>query len=287
MYDILILIVLLLLFMLSIIYENKNLEVTQYDVLSEKLPESFHGMKIVMLADLHSNTYGKENEILIHRIQEKAPDIILVAGDMIVGSETEDMNTAYQLLHKLSETYPVYYGMGNHEQKLILNHSETYQEYQNKLKADGVVFLENRSITLKKDNQILSITGVMIGKEYFKKLKQPVMTKEYLQDLVGFPNNQWYNILIAHNPSFFPVYTSWGADLTVSGHNHGGIIRLPGLGGVVSPQYKLFPDYDAGEFKRNNKAMLVSRGLGLHTIKVRLWNRPELMVITLKTKKTA
>lgn len=284
MYYILIFIVLLLLFGLYIVYENKNLEVTGYEVISEKLPSAFHGMKIVMLADLHSNTYGANNETLIERIQEKSPDIILVAGDLIVGRETENMDTAYQLLHRLSKSCPIYYGIGNHEQKLILNHSKAYEEYQNKLKSVGIIFLENRSVTLKKDNQILSITGVMIGKEYFKKLKQPIMTKEYLQNLVGFPNNQWYNILIAHNPSFFPEYASWGADLTVSGHNHGGIVRLPGLGGVVSPQYKLFPMYDAGKFQKDNKIMLVSRGLGLHTIKIRIWNRPELMVITLKKK---
>jgi predicted MPP superfamily phosphohydrolase len=284
MYYILIFIVLLLLFGLYIVYENKNLEVTEYKVVSPKLPNAFHGMKIVMLTDLHSNTYGNTNEILIRRIQEKSPDLILVAGDMIVGRESEDMDTAYQLLHRLSKSYPIYYGIGNHEQRLILNHSRAYEEYQNKLKSEGIIFLENRSITLKKENQILSITGVMIGKEYFKKLKQPIMTKEYLQNLVGFPNNQWYNILIAHNPSFFSTYASWGADLTVSGHNHGGIIRLPGLGGVVSPQYKLFPKYDAGRFEKDNKVMLVSRGLGLHTIKVRILNRPELMVITLKNK---
>ncbi len=121
--------------------------------------------------------------------------------------------------------------------------------------------------------------------DYFNKLKQPEMTTDYIQKLVGIPENKWYNILIAHNPVYFNFYTEWGADLILSGHLHGGIIRLPGLGGIISPQYKFMPKYDAGMFRENDKIMLVSRGLGLHTIKLRINNRPELMVVTLNNEK--
>ena len=93
-----------------------------------------------------------------------------------------------------------------------------------------------------------------------------------------------YNILLSHNPLYYPAYRDWGADLTLSGHIHGGIIRIPGLGGLLSPDLTLFPRYDGGHFTERGKHLIVSRGLGNHFL-VRVMNPPEIGVITLARQK--
>ncbi len=277
--------VLLLLFIIYVYYENHNLETTHYTVRSKRIPEAFHGVRLVVLADLNNNTFGKDNIKLKDEINKINPDYILVAGDMTVSSEPDNYDVPLSLLSGLAVKYPVYYGLGNHEQRLLpggIFYHKSYDEYKKSLQKLGVRFLENQQVTIGQNGENITITGLMIGMDYYNKLKQPEMTLDYIQKLVGIPENKCYNILIAHNPVYFKNYTDWGADLIVSGHLHGGIIRFPGLGGFISPQYKLLPRYDAGRFEENEKTMLVSRGLGLHTIKLRICNRPELMVITLE-----
>ncbi|WMJ88104.1 metallophosphoesterase [Anaerocolumna sp. MB42-C2] len=280
----LITVVILLIFILYIVYENHNLEITFYTIRSKRIPKAFHKVKLVVLADLHNNKYGRNNEKLLNQIRKIDPDYILVAGDMIVSSEPDNLSVPYQLLSELAKTYPVYYGLGNHEQRLLPNntiHYKNYDSFKNDLQTQGVIFLENERVLVHRNGETVALTGLVIHMDYFKKLKQPKMNKGYIEKLVGIPEEKCYNILIAHNPVYFNFYTSWGADLILSGHLHGGIIRIPGLGGFISPQYKFMPKYDSGIYVKDGKTMLVSRGLGLHTIKLRIHNRPELMVVTL------
>lgn len=283
----LIFIILILVLFLYTIYENLNLEVSFYNIKSTRIPMEFHGVSFIVLADLHNNSFGKENERLFNEIEKNNPDFIIVAGDMMVSSKPDEYRVAYSLLSKLAKKYPIYYGIGNHEQRVMpggIYSNDNYIAYQNKLKALGIHFLINQTLIIKKNGSKLGIVGLMIDKEYFNKLKQPMMNHEYIQKLVGIPDKECYNILIAHNPMFFKSYKDWGADLTLSGHLHGGIIRLPLLGGIISPQYKILPKYDAGKFDEDGKTLLVSRGLGMHTIKLRMFNKPELMVVTLASK---
>ncbi len=280
--------VVLLLFLLYIFYENHHFETTHYNIRSKQIPKAFDGVRMVILADLHNNQFGKDNEKLINKIEKFNPDYILVAGDMIVSGEPDKLSVPFGLLSALAARYPVYYGLGNHEQRLIPDGTDryrSYKEYKKSLEKLGVCFLNNERTFIAREGEYITITGLTIGMEYYKKFNQPEMTGQYIQNLVGIPKKKWYNILIAHNPVYFKLYTKWGANLTVSGHLHGGIIRLPGLGGIISPQYKFMPKYDAGMFEAEDSVMLVSRGLGLHTIKLRINNRPELMTITLNHTK--
>lgn len=285
MHVLLVLCIILCILILDSIYESSKLEITQYCINSEKITQTFHGTKFIVLADLHNNRYGKDNIKLWNAIHAKKPDYILIAGDMIVGAKnSKNNNITLSFLSKLVKQYPVFYGYGNHEQKVMPggdNYDGSFDEYKKSLESLGVHFLENKQIRITKEGNSIVITGLMIEKEYYKKTKRPKMITENIQNLVGIADNQCYNILIAHNPVYFSNYSDWGADLTVSGHIHGGIIRLPGLGGMISPQYKFFPKYDAGIFRNNGKTMLVSRGIGLHTIKIRVLNRPEIMMVTL------
>jgi predicted MPP superfamily phosphohydrolase len=244
-------------------------------------------MKFVLLTDLHNNRYGKNNNKLLKLVKEQNPDYILIAGDMIIGKEGYDTKVAQNFLKELTKQYTVYYGNGNHEQRLghyDATKDTVYKEYMDECSRMGVHLLRNEHCIIKKDNSKIIIHGVEIHEDFYKKMKRPVMTTKYLNDLIGIPNREDYHILIAHNPMYFNDYVTWGADLVVSGHVHGGMIRLPILGGVISPQYQFFPKYDAGKFKIKEKYMILSRGLGMHTIKIRFLNHPELVVINLKNE---
>ncbi|MGN6713727.1 metallophosphoesterase [Anaerocolumna jejuensis] len=278
---------LILLLLLIEYIRNLKPEITEENVESERLPQVFDGFRMVILADLHNYSFGKGNEVLKKQIDSVKPDLILVAGDMLVRKAPKKYDTAFELLKALSRKYPIYYGLGNHEQSLAGEKEEyaaLYREYVNKLEKEGIIFLDNESVILRRKNDNLKITGLSIEKDYYGKCKIPEMPADYIENLVGKCERQCYNILIAHNPVYFKNYAAYGSDLILAGHVHGGIIRLPFLGGMLSPQYRFFPKYDAGRFHEKESTMLISRGLGLHTLKFRIGNRPELMTITLKRK---
>ena len=155
-----------------------------------------------------------------------------------------------------------------------------YQSYANRLKEAGVVMLENERIILPAYN--MEICGAEIGREYYGKFKTKKMPVSYMEKLLGKVAENTFTLLIAHNPDYFETYASWGADLTVSGHVHGGLMVLPFLGGVISPSLKLLPKYDGGEFRDGKHTMILGRGLGTHTLPIRIFNPGELVVIHLK-----
>lgn len=277
-----------ILFVLYLRFENTNLEVTSYNIQSDKIPKDFDKTKFVVLTDLHNNSFGRSNQRLINRIYRINPDFILIAGDMMVGQKDSEYSVARSLILQLAKTFPIYYSYGNHEQRAMGRTSDTkilpnpyFIEYKKSLEKQGVKFLLNESAAIQRHGKAIKITGIMIDQKYFKKFKKITMEPEYLPKLAGELEKQYFNILLAHNPDYFRSYAEYGADLTISGHLHGGIVRLPFFGGLLSPQYRLFPKYDSGEYHEQGKTLLVSRGLGMHTIKVRVWNRPELMVFTL------
>lgn len=284
--------------------EKKLLITTKYEVVSDQLPKEFDGTSFVVLSDLHNQSFGKNNERLINKIDLLSPDFILAAGDMINKDSLCYPSTAFSLLEALSKKYKIYYGFGNHELKndMFLKIKEnspenkgsmsdeaysTWVEYKKKLIESKVTLLMNESVTIDKGDAKLTITGLSIGGRYFKHFKLPTMTTQYLNQLIG-EHCKEYQILIAHNPCYYNDYIKWGADLILSGHLHGGLIRLPFIGGLVSPQVILFPKYSSGlytsksESGDNRKAMIVSRGLGSHSIMPRLFNIPDIVFVRLK-----
>jgi predicted MPP superfamily phosphohydrolase len=145
------------------------------------------------------------------------------------------------------------------------------------------VFLNNRSLYLKKEGSQIRVSGINIQLKYYKKIWENIhMPDAYPNDLLGLADEENFQVLIAHHPDYFPTYAKWGADLTLSGHVHGGIAILPLIGGIISPSYELLPKYDFGLFKKNNSQMILSKGLGSHTIPIRVFNRPELVMVNLR-----
>lgn len=267
------------------IYENRHFIVKEYQVAGAKVPEAFSGFRIAVITDLHNQQFGEKNVQLLKAVKAQKPDIVICAGDLLVGKPDVDFTAAVNLVTELAKLYPVYMAMGNHEYRLKL-YPETYgdmwQRYYEKTKLPGVIWLDNETVYLDRNTEKIGLTGLSMDAIYYRRLKKTAMPKDYLVQCCPFPDRAIFQILLAHNPDYFPEYAAYGADLVISGHVHGGMVRLPLLGGCISPMLKLFPRYDRGAFHHGNRIMLLSAGLGNHTIKLRVNNPPELMMIELQ-----
>lgn len=284
METILAMIILSILIWLVIVWirDTNRFIIVPYEVESAKLKKN---ATVVLLADLHNKSFGKKNEKLRKAIEESNPDMIMIAGDMLTSKDSSSYKNAAELLTAIQEKCPVYYANGNHEQKVKRNpetFKNAYETYTRQIQTENLCLLENESVYLPEYN--INISGIEIERKFFKRIKKPVMVAEDVKRLVGKANRDAFQILLAHNPEYFDAYEAWGAELTLSGHIHGGIMKLPYLGGVISPSFRLFPKYDGGLFEKNGKKMILSRGLGTHTLPVRIFNAGELVIIQLKAK---
>lgn len=260
------------------IYDSNRFVIRRLELSDRRITKP---VRAVVLADLHNKRYGKENGILLEAIREQKPDMVLIAGDILTAQPGKTMEPAICFLRELSKEYPVYYGNGNHEQRLKLYpqiYGDMAERYGQALEEMGVEPLANGHTVL--EDCGINVYGVEIAKSYYKRFQKVSMEKEYLQQVLGTPDNSRYTVLLAHNPDFFPAYAAWGADLTVSGHVHGGVARVPLWGrGVLAPSMRFFPRYDGGIFREDKAVMLLSRGLGMHTIPIRIFNPGELWVV--------
>lgn len=271
--------ILICFFLLVMCYDCNRFVTVHYEVKSEKLTREYN---FALLSDLHNKSFGKENEKLLHEIKELAPDAILVAGDMMTAQKGEKFQIALRFMEQLAKEYPIYYGMGNHEYRAGLypeQYGTMYEDYMNGLHTCGIEPLINENVNLPSAN--INICGLQMDRCFYKRFRKYPMTEEYLPETIGKPQKDKFQILIAHNPEYFEEYAKWGADLVVSGHVHGGLMRLPYLGGVVSPKLTLFPKYDGGRFREGKSEMILSRGLGTHTLPIRIFNPGELIMIHL------
>jgi len=257
------------------IYEHSSLQVTFHKLTSNKVAEK---LRIVVLSDLHNKKYGQNNEKLIKRLKELKADLFLIPGDIIVDGDDVGNEIGEAFVHSLAKLgAPIYYSLGNHEYRYRMTHPEEYEAMVKGFLDCGVHFLDNNS---EKGPMNLQIYGLSIPLEKYRKLcKTPKLSIEEIRQMLPSPEAAEYSVLLAHNPVYFDQFCEWGADLTLAGHMHGGLVRVPGIGALISPQFKLFPKYDAGLYEKNGHSMYVSRGLGTHTINIRVYNRPEIAVI--------
>lgn len=275
-----ILFLLIVFFLIVMLIDGNRFHIVTYTITSSKIKKN---QKLIFLSDLHNKTYGKDNMQLLQAIEKEKPDKILIAGDMITSKVGTKIENGTRFVRNLGKKYPVYYGMGNHEHK-IKNDTNKYgtmfQEFENALKEVHIDLMSNMRVYLPSDN--VDIAGLDMDKKYYKKTRKSKMKDTYMESKIGKPRDTSFQILIAHNPEYFKQYVSWGADLILSGHVHGGVMRLPFIGGVISPSFRLFPKFDGGIFKDKDATMILSRGLGMHTIPIRIFNPGELIVIHLQ-----
>ena len=244
-----------------------------------------NNIKLVLLTDLHDKTFGKNNMRLVQYIDGINPDLIVIAGDMYTAFKDNKAIQAKNLMKILSQKYNIYYANGNHELKTQTRADEfgpVYSEYIDYLNKCNICHLDNKCIQL--DEYNVNIYGLNLPFDYYKKFIDIELRTEDLEKYLGKASKDKVNILLAHNPEYFKSYVSWGADLVLSGHYHGGLMRLPFLGGVISPRYKLFPEYDFGEYEEAGSKMILSCGLGTHTLPIRIFNPGEISVIDINSK---
>ena len=267
---------------IEIFWETHHFVITRYEVKAKKLPKEMRAKKIIFLSDFHNQKYGEKSKKLVEAIQNEHPDLILIGGDMLVGKSTIPYDNAVDFVKQLPKIAPVYYTNGNHEQRMHEKpevYGNRYFQYKEELEKDGVVFLNNDRILFGEEN--IQIVGMEIPKKCYTKIKKTELELSEIKERIG-EKEDGFTILMAHHPGYAKQYWQWGADLVLSGHLHGGVVRLPFLGAAISPQYHLFPRYSGGYYKEGEKGIIVSRGLGMHTIKIRLWNPAEMVVFTLQ-----
>lgn len=278
-----VIILLILVFFLAIgLIDGNRFEVVREEFV---LPRLKRECKLVLISDVHNKVYGEKNVPLIKAVKKINPDFIILAGDLVTSRAGEDMTPGLELARELSKDFKIYYGLGNHESKIKERRDkfgDGFAFLKESLTDKNIVLLENEGAELPEYN--IRITGLELSLEYFAHFKLRKMEEGYLEGTLGKADTSKCNLLIAHNPDYFSEYAKWGADLVLSGHVHGGIMRLPVLGGVIAPSYRLFPKYDGGVFKEKNSVMLLGRGMGAHTIPFRFFNPAQLYAVTLKTK---
>ena len=283
---IIVLIFIALIFIGILICFVKKIDVTKYTISNEKIPEEFNGFKIVQLSDFHSQGYRNTTEDIINKVKHINPDIIVMTGDM-VSWDMEDIDEVKVLIKSLVELYPIYYIDGNHEHLAEILRPGKYVAFIEFMKELGVTTIKNDYIEIYKGDKSINLYGINLPLDgatglYVNKFQ---LEKNYVEKTLPEANEEKFNILLAHTPTFIKQYSQWGADLVLCGHMHGGIVRIPFTNiGLLSPERTIFPKYAAGKFKVNGSIMIVNRGIGGSSFDLRLFNNPEITVITLKSK---
>ncbi|MBE6869986.1 MAG: metallophosphoesterase [Ruminococcus albus] len=263
---IIILSVVIVLLTIFCIFQNKYLTVDEYTFTSAKVSKSADDFRIVQVSDLHNAKFGKNNSRLISKIKDQSPDIIVITGD-IVDSNHTNIDTATDFCKESAKIAPCYYITGNHE--MWLDKSETDTLYSDMTFA-GVTILDSTTITL--ENGIY-LTG--LGDDHLYDGTLAKLSESVPDDAL--------HIVLAHEPQYLEEeYTLSSPDLIITGHAHGGQVRLPFIGGIVAPDQGFFPKYTAGEYKSGDTTMYVSRGLGNSVIPLRLFNTPEINLLKIK-----
>ena len=265
-------------------YERDCLVTEEYWIASEKIHGQ--GKTIVFLTDLHNKEFGEENSRMLETVRKVKPDAVLFGGDgMVAKRGNSDVRIPLALLTELAKEFSVYCGNGNHESRMIWKseiYGETYENYRTALENAGIRYLSNEAADLDSD---IRIYGLDLPKSAYLP-RSGEIPEGLLKETLGEPDPEKFCLLLAHSPLFFEEYAAWGADLTLSGHFHGGTIRLPLVGGVMTPQYQFFYPRCAGYFElpgkgREKSRMIVGRGLGTHSINIRLNDKPQVVVVRL------
>ena len=259
--------------------ERKMLSTAEYTLRSSKIT---HGeYRFVFLSDLHDDVYGKENSRLIRAVEDFRPDAVLIGGDMMTVKKTAEIGLTLQLAERLAERWPLCYADGNHETRMDRDrgrYGDLYDRLEEGLRKAGARHLKSGSCILRED---IRVTGITVGEKYYAKFRCEEMTPDYISEQAGSADGKRYQILLIHTPMFPHACAEWGADLSLAGHFHGGTIRLPGGIGLMTPQFQFFRKDVTGRHDCGGSTMLVSSGLGTHSIDLRINNRPQIVAVRL------
>lgn len=248
-----------------------DLEISRYEVKSQKLPESFDGFKIVQLSDLHGAEFGEDGMELVEKVKELEPDMIALTGDFV--TDEGDLAAVKKLAGRLTELCPVYFVSGNHEFG-----SGLAVKVRNILERAGVKYLSNEYLTISRGEDGILLGGVEDPLAY-----ADMLSPDELAQKMNDAAPDAFKILLGHRNYWMTEYPELPVDLIFCGHAHGGLIRIPGVGGLIGTDRRLFPDFDAGEYNNGRYTLIVSRGLGNSVSIPRIFNRPEIVCVELSS----
>ena len=250
---------------------REDLEISRYEVASQKLPESFDGFKIVQLSDLHGAEFGEDGMELVEKVKELEPDMIALTGDFV--TDEGDLAAVEKLAARLTELCPVYFVSGNHEFG-----SGLAVKVRNILERAGVKYLSNEYLTISRGEDEILLGGVEDPLAY-----ADMLSPDELAQKMNDAAPDAFKILLGHRNYWMTEYPELPVDLIFCGHAHGGLIRIPGVGGLIGTDRRLFPDFDAGEYNNGRYTLIVSRGLGNSVPIPRVFNRPEIVCVELSS----
>lgn len=252
-------------------FENRTIDSETFEVVSDRLPAAFDGLRVVELADLHGASFGPGNRDLIKAVRAAEPDLIAIDGDL--ADENTDLSVIRTLAGELVQIAPTYYVTGNHEWAM-----KGRKELFAILEETGVNTLHNEYVRLERDGQYMVIAGVDDPNGPWDQ-KTPETLTEEIRAACGDP----YIVLLAHRNDMLARWDALGLDVVLAGHAHGGVIRLPVVGGLLGTGMQFFPEYTAGVYQKGRTSLLVSRGLGNSGLPFRVFNRPHLPVLVLRS----
>ncbi|MEK4737414.1 metallophosphoesterase [Bacillus sp. FSL H8-0492] len=255
--------------------QNNLISITEVKITSSKIPSSFKGYKILQISDLHNKKFGDNQDVLIQKVKSINPDIIAITGDLI-DSKSYDAEISMQVIRELVKEYPVYFVTGNHEKW-----SGKYNSLEKKLKKQHVTVLRNEHVIIQKGGHEINLLGIDDPEFNTGDIDEGSIVKDAIVKAKIETQPDRYNVLLSHRPEFLEEYAEEKVDLVLSGHAHGGQVRLPFIGGLVAPNQGILPKYTAGLYEQQNTSMIVSRGLGNSIIPQRVFNRPEIVVVQL------
>lgn len=255
-------------------WQNFTLQVEPVELFFESLPPQFDGLRVAELSDLHGRSFGKNNVRLLRTLQKARPDMICICGDLF--DEKTDLTMLEPLLTGLTDIAPVYYVTGNHEWQV-----KNLREILQKMRAWGVTVLENEERVLSRGGAEMVVAGVHDPCGPYD-MKTPAALVRELRSAQG--ND--FILMLSHRNDELAMWSQLGVQLVLSGHCHGGVVRLPFVGGVFGTRRELFPEYDAGVYRQDGTTLFVSRGLGYTNVHFRLFNRPHVPIMILRSGKT-
>jgi len=260
-----------------------SFQTVHYTITDQRISKELSGYRIALFADAHDCQARRWESAVLAEMRRFRPDVVLIPGDMVRKKKYDHdaasgWASAERFLKQLASEFRVIYATGNHERRLAKLDPEAFEAYLDRVEKSGAKVLRNASLPLQ--NGTLLLTGLDLpGDTYLpgRRLKGTDLERMLPQGEIAETDTAAYRILLAHTPRFAQTYADWGADLTLSGHVHGGMFRLPKLGGVLSPHKEIFPRYTRGLYRlAGGRQLLVTAGLGHQWYRI---NNPEELVL--------
>lgn len=269
-----------------ILLSMKNERIITYRISVKRPGLKKGGIRAAFISDLHNVYWENDRDVLPDLIAKEHPDLILIGGDIITARPGCNEKDGLYFVRRMMEIGKVYFALGNHEHRSRLykeTYGTLYKDFTEPLLKEGLTFLDNRKAEVTKGGIRLGIYGLSISREKYERFAHTELSVSEINEWVGRPDRNELSILLAHNPKYYQAYLEWGADLTLCGHYHGGIMRIGKHYGLVSPDFRPFPDHAYGRFRKNGKNLIITSGAGEHSMPLRLNNPREAVILDIRT----